>query len=68
MNSHSVLITDGPKLQNLDPELNVLLLWYVRCKVLPSLSQGKKKRKKKKKKEKEKKKKVFFILVNKVKS
>lgn len=40
MASHSVLITDGPKLQNLDPELNVLLHWYVRCKVLPSLREG----------------------------
>lgn len=49
MSSHSVLITDGPKLQNLDPELNVLLLSYVRCKVLPSLTEKKKKKKKKNK-------------------
>lgn len=47
MSSHSVLVTDGPKLQNLDPELNILLLWYVRCKVLPSLrKKGKRKKKK----------------------
>lgn len=50
--SHSVLITDGPKLQNLDPELNILLLWYVRCKVLPSLRKKKEKEKKSKRKAK----------------
>lgn len=50
MSSHSVLITDGPKLKNLDSELNVLLLWYVRCKVLPLLREKKKEREKEKEK------------------